>query len=354
MASPTTTAPALRYTTVIGGYADVISPIFKNNMKRHGLDVQHHIEGTKARGNLVIPEATQVIFLMTDMLNHSTSRSAVEYGGAHNIPVVSGTRKWSGTKLSLERFGFPELPPTADVVADTATPDVPPATETAPAPTPASSPSEAVEVAPTPPPTRLHLLLEAFVEDPSLGNTEVQARLMRHPNYASAAMDNRAIAQARNLLGITRTCGQTPAGRVFVTRVQETIFRATVRLRGLQPDWAQLTPYFASGGVASGGGLLSEEEPPVRPPLATLLPPIAQPTPMAPLFSERPADAPAPAPVSPPSASPASPLGADVDLLTLLGMLKEKMAEHRLVSLSVRDGKVSFEQMQIVSGELTL
>jgi hypothetical protein len=101
-------------TVVLGGEASLISDKIVPHLLEHGLSVIAHHDWYKAR-SMALPDATRVLFLMTDMVGHSLSTPMVADARNRGVKVVYGCRKYAVFAGRLAAAGFPVRPPEATV-----------------------------------------------------------------------------------------------------------------------------------------------------------------------------------------------------------------------------------------------
>ncbi|MDR3592123.1 MAG: DUF2325 domain-containing protein [Negativicutes bacterium] len=86
--------------------ADHLGSIEKS-LHEHGFTDIEHIRGrnTADRKKFNIPQATRLIVVLTDYINHSTARNVKEKAKERGVPMVFAKRSWCSLYEQLKKCG---------------------------------------------------------------------------------------------------------------------------------------------------------------------------------------------------------------------------------------------------------
>ena len=102
---------------VIGGEQSFVLDKLAPNLARHNIEILDVWPWDKEAGS--VPEQTEMMFFLTDMMSHRHNDAAKAEAVKRNIPVVYGVRKWSISQKRLMEAGFPERKPEGIAVNST-------------------------------------------------------------------------------------------------------------------------------------------------------------------------------------------------------------------------------------------
>lgn len=84
--------------------ADRLGSIDKNLMHAYGITSISHVACRKpSERSLKIPQATSLIVVLTDYINHCTARCIKQEAKSHGIPTVFAKRSWCSLNEQLEK-----------------------------------------------------------------------------------------------------------------------------------------------------------------------------------------------------------------------------------------------------------
>jgi hypothetical protein len=120
----------MKSTLVVGGEASFVASKLTSALAQHGLRVDANWPWDKEKG--AFPDATEVVFILTDMAGHHLNDAAQAVAQQRSLPIIYGVRKWALNVARLEKMGFPILPSTMPSPEPAPAPE-PTETETMPA-----------------------------------------------------------------------------------------------------------------------------------------------------------------------------------------------------------------------------
>jgi hypothetical protein len=97
----------MKSTLVVGGEASFVTSKLAPALAQHGLRVDANWPWDKEKG--AFPDATEVVFVLTDMAGHRLNDAAQVIAQQRSLPIVYGVRKWALNVARLEKMGFPAL-----------------------------------------------------------------------------------------------------------------------------------------------------------------------------------------------------------------------------------------------------
>lgn len=106
----------MTHTLVVGGEASFVKAKLTPQLARHGLRVTAHWEWMKEKG--AFPDATEVVFILTDMAGHHLNDAAKNQATPKGIPIIYGVRKHAVNIDRLTKAGFPLLPTTTETTTE--------------------------------------------------------------------------------------------------------------------------------------------------------------------------------------------------------------------------------------------
>jgi hypothetical protein len=95
----------MKSTLVVGGEASFVNSKLAPALAQHGLRVDANWPWDKEKG--AFPDATEVVFVLTDMAGHRLNDAAQTVAQQRSLPIVYGVRKWALNVARLEKMGFP-------------------------------------------------------------------------------------------------------------------------------------------------------------------------------------------------------------------------------------------------------
>lgn len=224
-------------TLVVGGETSFVTRKIAPRLFRHGLHMVAHWPYKKANGTF--PANVEVLVVLTDMIGHSMSDSAVAEATKRGLPIIYGVRKYAVLEQRLREAGYPEIPTLAPKPLDTSTthaeahaypthvrPLLVPSPEAA-APFIAEALPMPVSAAPVPAPEVIgHDLLRALkilAKAPGISNRALEATGFSKGTAWALAQ------KGRTLLGI-----HTHVGNQTAVRIERETFAATCAQYGLE------------------------------------------------------------------------------------------------------------------------
>lgn len=102
---------------IIGGYASVVSDIFKPKLSDFGVEIISHIGGDKVRPTELslrngIPADCDGVIVVSTFVSHPLSSMAVKEAKRRNIPFVCVPHNWSKAEKYLSQKGIITMPET--------------------------------------------------------------------------------------------------------------------------------------------------------------------------------------------------------------------------------------------------
>jgi hypothetical protein len=295
-------------TLVVGGEASFVKSKLTPQLARHGLTVASHWEWMKEKG--AFPDATEAVFILTDMAGHHLNDAAKNQALPKGIPIIYGVRKHAVNIQRLTKAGFPLLPTT------TTTPETEPMATLNHSSRAKSLRGEARSIY-----DRVLFLLAAT---PSMSNRALSESL--NVPYGSTGEPARA---GRETLGITDENGGQSV------KINRPTYEAACAALGVAPVSGSHYPKSYSTAV-----------PPTATPApvlaAALVSPPPAPTPVA-APAPKPAPAPAPAPV---------PRDDNADLKDLVSLIRAEMGKRNITQLIVTPDGVEATKVVTVTENL--
>ncbi|MBW4828483.1 MAG: DUF2325 domain-containing protein [Clostridiaceae bacterium] len=87
---------------VIGG--DCLGNI-KNNLKQKGFDEITHVTGRRSKEqNYKVPKNTDLVLILTDYVNHQTSKNIKKQTKGSDSKLIFSKRSWSSISKSLKNL----------------------------------------------------------------------------------------------------------------------------------------------------------------------------------------------------------------------------------------------------------
>jgi hypothetical protein len=84
--------------------ADRLGSIDKNLLHSYGITSISHVAGRKpSERSLKIPQATSLVVVLTDFINHCTAKHIKQEAKSHGIPTVFAKRSWCSLNEQLEK-----------------------------------------------------------------------------------------------------------------------------------------------------------------------------------------------------------------------------------------------------------
>jgi hypothetical protein len=93
---------------VVGGDPSFVTRKIVPRLMRHGIHMIGHWPYKKSNGTF--PAATELLLILTDMVGHSMTETAVAEATKRGVPVIYGVRKYAVLEQRLRDGGFPEIP----------------------------------------------------------------------------------------------------------------------------------------------------------------------------------------------------------------------------------------------------
>lgn len=97
----------MKSTLVVGGESSFVTSKLAPALAHHGLRVDANWPWDKEKG--AFPDATEVVFILTDMAGHHLNDAAQVVAQQRSLPIVYGVRKWALNVARLEKMGFPAI-----------------------------------------------------------------------------------------------------------------------------------------------------------------------------------------------------------------------------------------------------
>jgi hypothetical protein len=334
---------------VVGGETSFVTRKIAPRLFRHGLHMVAHWPYKKANGTF--PANVEVLVVLTDMIGHSMSDSAVTEATKRGLPIIYGVRKYAVLEQRLREAGYPEIPTLAPKPLDTSTthaeahaysthvrPLLVPSPEAA-APFISEAPPMPVSAAPVPAPvpapevigSDLLRALKLLAKAPGISNRALEE------NGFSKGTAWEFAQKARKLLGI-----HTHPGNQTAVRVDREMFKSTCAQYGL--DGAE---------IPADGRYPKENRPftgPVAPTLVIATVPTTEVLAEAPPRVETPDEdrivlsVPAAPVVAPGRSAPA-------DVKELVQLLRLAMAAENIERLTITKDALTFRRIVVEEGE---